>query len=159
MLHVTERLRFNSDSDLVVTSEGDVKSGADYRDATGSFIEMPDSPVRAAEVETVAVINFTKTGPLETRVDNWLDVHGLHNGKLTEKDACDALRIDYDTLQAEKAASFEEFVAGQRNADHLSARGIIEAHRSRQLAACTTDAERSMLRATFRAEDELRKRS
>ncbi len=121
--------------DYVVNSDGDVRSPEDYLDAEGNVIDIPDPRVveQAPVVEVTPVVSteLLKTGPLESRVDNWLDLNRPYNDTLTEADACRALGINPGALRAEKDAILAAWREYQSGATHFATSAIARAGRSR----------------------------
>lgn len=55
MRHITERLPLGN----VMDSEGDIKPAADYQDAQGYVIDLPDRPVKEVQVVPASVEQTT----------------------------------------------------------------------------------------------------
>ena len=154
MAFATERY---DETSIAVTDGGDVRPLADFTDADGNPIEVADYqiplPAQAESAQSAKQGDTLRTGPLETKVDDWMELHKLHR-PVTAAEACTALGIPYEDYSAEVDANVSDVDPVENKLS--PARRIILARRAERLAACTDETERSRLKAQFAAQDRKR---
>lgn len=140
-------------TDAVDDEARDVRHVDDLVTPSAPGLPVDDEYRYAAEINESAKPAARVAGPLETRIDDWLDVHRTYNSELTDADACEALGFSLAEYNAEVEASYAAVAEVTVEPEKISGRSIIEALRQRQLDACTTDTERREMQARFIAED------
>lgn len=116
MVYVTEILPGNN----VLNNDGDVRSPHDFDldpEELRAYEPEPEDPQEADEVAPEKPKSRV-VGPLESRVDAWLDSRTYRT--LTVEDACRALRIPYDQYDAEVKDSYERWDNGGTEQDSTS---------------------------------------
>ncbi len=141
---MSSSIEYPLNDDKNVIADGDFRSIDDLIEG-----EMPES-YRPIQNETITSPTHRKEGPLETRVDDWLDIHNI-NGSYNDKDACEKLHISYEDYMAEIRASLAPTATPVEA--KLGGRAVIEGFRAAR-EADMTPSEAAMHAAAARSRDQ-----
>lgn len=159
----------------VLDSNGDVKPDADYRDALGNFIELPDEP--AVEVPTATLSESSperplaeELTPLERAQREWDDRFDEFDNNAPSTDIARERMIQKYGPRPEAPAqtpaeAAERPVITDKQEVHGFVRGVKEASLQRQLDEVDAnprlrpeqkESEKLLIRARFRAREQVR---